>query len=94
MIKKAEFIIIKFKLIKFIFLDILKLTINRTILIIIIDDAMVWTIKYFTDASEDVIFKFLYINGIIAKRFISKPIHIPIQEVVEIEINVLKNSKL
>lgn len=64
------------------------------ILIIIIDDAIVWTIKYLTEASEDVILKLLYISGIIAKRFISNPIHIPIQEVAEIEINVLKINKL
>lgn len=64
------------------------------ILIIIIDDAIVWTIKYLIEASEEVILILLYIKGIIAKRFISKPIHIPIQEVDEIEIKVLKISKL
>lgn len=42
-------------LIKFIFLDILKLIISKVMLIIIIDEAIVWTIKYFTEASEDVI---------------------------------------
>lgn len=92
LIKKAEFIIKRFKDI-FIFLKILKLIIIIVILIIIIDEAIVWTMKYLTDASEEVILILLYIKGIIAKRFISRPIHIPIQEVDEIEINVLKISK-
>lgn len=93
LIKKAEFIIKRFIDIIFIFLEILKLIISKVILIIIIDDAIVCTIKYFTDASDEVILILLYINGIIANKFISKPIHIPIQEVAEIEINVLKINK-
>lgn len=93
MIKNAEFIIIMLMDI-FIFLAIFELIIISVILMIIIEEAIVWTIKYFTEASEEEIFIFLYINGIIANKLISKPIHIPIHEVDEIEIRVLIISKL
>lgn len=39
-------------------------------------DAVAWVIKYFVDASMDRGFDLLIIRGIMASRFISKPIHI------------------
>lgn len=44
--------------------------------------------KYFNAASEAIIFFVLLIRGIIERRLISSPIHIPIHEYDEIEINV------
>lgn len=53
-----------------------------------IREAIVWERKYFKDDSDEYIF-FVELNkGIIDKRLISKPIHIPIQEYEEMAINV------
>jgi hypothetical protein len=43
-------------------------------------DAKAWVIKYLRAASEAIIFFVLLIKGIIERRLISNPIHIPIQE--------------
>jgi hypothetical protein len=43
-------------------------------------DAIACTIKYFRVASEVIIFIDLLINGIMDRRLISNPIHIPSQE--------------
>lgn len=50
-------------------------------------EAKAWVIKYFKEASEENRFLCLFIRGIIDRRLISKPNHIPIQERDEIEIN-------
>lgn len=47
-------------------------------------DAKDWVIKYFIVASEVIILLVLPIRGIIERRLISKPIHIPIHEYDEI----------
>lgn len=39
-------------------------------------EAVAWVIKYFVDASMDRGFDLFIIRGIMASRFISKPIHI------------------
>lgn len=53
-----------------------------------IREAIVWERKYFKDDSDEYMF-FVELNkGIIDKRLISKPIHIPIQEYEEMAINV------
>lgn len=57
-------------------------------------EARVWEEKYFIIASEENLLLNLNKIGMIDKRFISNPIHIPIHEEAEIEINVLKIKKL
>lgn len=49
-------------------------------------EANAWVIKYFREASEEKRFFLLFIRGIIDRRLISNPSHIPIQVMDEIEI--------
>lgn len=87
LVKSAEFI----KIIK-ISLKFWGINSNNKLIIIIennkIIDAKAWVIKYFNAASEESIFLLLEIRGIIASRFISRPIHILNQLNAEIEIKV------
>lgn len=55
-------------------------------------DAIDWTIKYFKDASEDIILLEFVIRGTNLNKLISNPIQHPNQEFDEIEIKVLKNK--
>lgn len=55
-------------------------------------EASAWVTKYFSAASVAKGFLTLIIKGIIDKRLISNPIHIPIQEYEEIEIMVPTTS--
>lgn len=60
-------------------------------------DARVCVIKYFIAASEAIEFLVFLIKGIIAKRLISNPSHILIQEYDEIEMivpNIKVNIKI
>lgn len=51
-------------------------------------EAKACVMKYFKEASEEKRFLFLFIRGIIDRRLISSPIHIPIHEREEIEMRV------
>lgn len=80
LINKAEFITIRY-LVGVPRLLVNKDSFNITIIDIkITDDAIAWVIKYLIDDSDDKMLFFLYINGIIDRRLISSPIHIPSQE--------------
>lgn len=88
-VSKEEFILSKN-------VDWLFMFVNRFLFIIsIITDmritveAAAWTIKYLIDDSVDRIFFCMCIIGIIDKRLISSPNHIPNHEYEEIEIRVL-----
>lgn len=70
------------------FIDIIIIENNKIV------DAKAWVIKYFIAASDSNEFFVLLINGIKDKRLISNPIHIPIQEYEEIEINVPENKNI
>lgn len=52
-------------------------------------EAIDWTMKYLIADSADSMFLWLCIKGIIDRRLISSPNHIPSQEYDEIEISVL-----
>lgn len=58
-------------------------------------EAKAWVIKYLREASEANRFLFLFIRGIIDRRLISRPIHIPTHDEEEIEIMdpVIKDKK-
>lgn len=60
----------------------------------ITEEAIACVIKYLIDASEDIILFFLYIRGIIDRRLISNPIHIPNQEYAEMPIKVLDKRRV
>lgn len=56
-------------------------------------EANAWIRKYFNELSLDVRLFFSWIKGMKANKLISKPSHIPIQELAEIEIK-LPNIKI
>lgn len=80
LVNKAEFIAIKNLVWGTKLLTINDLFSIITTAIRITDDAIACVIKYLIDASEDKILFFLCIRGIIDRRLISRPIHIPNHE--------------
>ena len=67
------------KLLIVLVLVIIKITANKRTV-----EAMAWVIKYFRDDSVERIFFCLFNRGIIDRRLISSPSHIPIHEYDEI----------